>query len=69
MTRTAILREIRRLGFLLPHHGAKRKPTLSERARQESFLGFIGREPATTRQYYPTLAEATEELGARSAEY
>ena len=69
MTRSAIVREMRRLGFLFPHHGAKRKPTLSERARQEAFLGYIGREPATTRQYYPTLAEATEQTAARSAEY
>ena len=61
MTRTAIVREMRRLGFLFPHHGAKRMPTLSEKARQEAFLGFIGREPGTTRQYYPTLAEAMGE--------
>jgi hypothetical protein len=69
MTRSAIVREMRRLGFLFPHHGAKRRPTLSEKARQEAFLGFIGREPAVTRQYYPTLVEGTDEAAARSAEY
>lgn len=69
MTKSAVVREMRRLEFLFPHHGAKRRPTLSEKSRQEAFLGFIGREPATTRQYYPTLADATDETAASSAEY
>jgi hypothetical protein len=60
LSKNAILRELRRLGISPPHHGAKRRPTRAEAARQEAFMDFIGREPATTRQYYPTLAEAMD---------
>ena len=61
LTKTAVLRELRRLGLSPPHHGPKRKPTRAEAVRQEAFLEYIGREPASTKQYYPTLAEASEE--------
>lgn len=63
LSKTAVLRELGRLGLAPPHHGAKRKPTRAETARQEAFMEYIGREPASTRQYYPTLAEASEEGG------
>lgn len=63
LTKTAVLRELRRLGLAPPHHGAKRKPTRAEAVRQEAFMEYIGREPASTRQYYPTLAETSEEGG------
>lgn len=63
LTKTAVLRELRRLGLSPPHHGAKRKPTRAEAVRQEAFLEYIGREPASTKQYYPTLAEVSEEGG------
>lgn len=63
LSKTAVLRELRRLGLAPPHHGAKRKPTRAEAARQEAFMEYIGREPASTKQYYPTLAEASEEEG------
>jgi hypothetical protein len=66
-SRNAILRELRRLGLSPPHHGSKRRPTLAEAAKQEAFLDFIGREPASARQYYPTLVEETGGVAARSA--
>jgi hypothetical protein len=56
-SKTAILREMRRLGFKFPHHGGKRKPSPAERAGQEAFLGFIGRSTTAYRQVYPTLLE------------
>jgi hypothetical protein len=68
-TRNAILRELRRLGLSPPHHGSKRRPSLAEAAKQEAFMEFIGRDVASTRQYYPTLVEETGESAARSAEY
>ena len=61
LSKNAVLRELRRLGLSPPHHGAKRKPTRSEAVRQEAFMDYIGREPASTRQDYPTLAEAAED--------
>jgi hypothetical protein len=61
LTTSAIYRELRRLGLLPPHHGAKRKPTRGEAARQQAFQEFIGRDEAATRQYYPTLAESMDE--------
>lgn len=60
MTRTAILRELHRLGLSPPSHGPKRKPTRGEAVRQEAFMEFIGREPATYRQYYPAMLEGLE---------
>jgi hypothetical protein len=60
LSKTAVLRELRRLGLSPPHHGARRKPTRAEAVRQEAFMDFIGRAPATLRQYYPTLVEAMD---------
>ena len=59
-SKTAILTEMRRLGFLFPHHGARRKPSPGERARQEAFMGFIGRSETSYRQVYPSLIDAAE---------
>lgn len=63
LTKSAILRELRRLGLSPPHHGAKRRPTPAEKARQEAFMEFIGRGESAYRQVYPTLLETAEPGG------
>ncbi|HZY70213.1 MAG TPA: hypothetical protein VFF67_04445 [Thermoplasmata archaeon] len=60
LSKTAILREMRRLGYSFPHHGAKRKATPAERARQEAFMEFIGHTTPTSRLVYPTLVDQTD---------
>ena len=59
-SRTAILRELRRLGLSPPHHGSKRRPSRAEAAKKEAFGEFIGREKSLYRSTYPQLLESLE---------
>lgn len=59
LSKSTVLRELRRLGLSPPHHGAKRRPTPAHQARQEAFMEFIGRSPSAYRQVYPTIVETS----------
>lgn len=59
VTKTAILRELRRMGMVPPHHG-KRKPSPAEAAKELAFTDFMGYARPAAAQLYPTLEGGAE---------
>lgn len=59
LSKTAILRELRRLGMVPPHHG-KRKPSPAESAKELAFTDFMGYARPKAAQLYPTLEQDAE---------
>lgn len=69
LSKTAILRELRRMGMTPPHHG-KRRPSPAEAAKEQAFLDFMGYSRPSAAQLYPTLeggAETVEGVYLRTA--
>jgi hypothetical protein len=61
VSKTAILRELRRLGMTPPHHG-RRKPSPAEAAKELAFTDFMGYARPAAAQLYPTLEGGAETL-------
>lgn len=61
LTKTRILRELRKMGMVPPHHG-KRKPSPGEAAKEQAFLDFMGYTKPAAAQLYPTLETGTETM-------
>lgn len=59
ISKTAILKELRRLGMVPPHHG-KRKPSQAEAAKELAFTDFMGYTRPAAAQLYPTLDGGAE---------
>lgn len=59
VSKTRILRELRKMGMVPPHHG-KRKPSPSEAAKELAFTDFMGYTRPAAAQLYPTLKGGAE---------
>lgn len=59
VSKTAILRELRRMGMVPPHHG-KRKPSPAEAAKELAFTDLMGYTRPAAATLYPTLQGGAE---------
>ena len=61
LSKTRILRELRRMGMIPPHHG-KRKPSPAEAAKELAFTDWMGYTRPAAAQLYPTLEGGAESV-------
>jgi len=61
VSKTAIFRELRRLGMIPTHHG-RRKPSPAEAAKELAFTDLMGYTRSAAAQLYPTLEGGAETL-------
>lgn len=59
LSKTAVIREWKRMGMFPPHHG-KRRPSPAEAAKEQAFLDFMGYARPAAAQLYPTLEGGSE---------